>query len=106
MIPTCVIRVTVLKSNVLILWIFSQEFILLVTPREGMGVLAVFVYRGMHAIFGCLKLPLKTIFCLKFATWISHLWGKNFRQLQISGVSSVIPQNKFLVFKFMTKIGQ
>ena len=49
LIPTCVMQVTVLKSNVLRLWIFRQEFIRLVTPRE--GVLAMFVCRGEHAIF-------------------------------------------------------
>ena len=32
------------------------------------GVLSIFVYRGMHAMFWGLKFHLKAIFCLKFRT--------------------------------------
>ena len=67
-ISTFLIRVTVLKSNVLRLWIFSHEFILFVTPRELREVLAIFANKGMHATFWGLKISLKAIFCLKFAT--------------------------------------
>ena len=49
---------------------------------------------------------ISSIFCLKVATWISHFWGKIFSNCKFLGFSSVIPQNKFLVVKFMTKIGQ
>ena len=58
------------------MWIFSQAFILLVTSLGRGGVLVIFVCRDMYATFWGLKLPLKAIFCLKFATWISHFGGK------------------------------
>ena len=51
-------------------------FILLVTSLERGGVHAIFVYRGMYATFWGFKLPLKAIFCLEFATWISHFKDK------------------------------
>ena len=38
--------------------------------------LPFFVYWGMYATFWGLKLPLKVIFCLQFATWISHFGSK------------------------------
>ena len=66
-----------------------------------------FLYTGvLYATFWGLKIPFKAIFCLKFATRISHFWDKIFSNCKFLGFSSVIPQNKFLVVKFTTKIGQ
>ena len=95
-------------SHVLRLWILSQAFILLVTSlgRGAEEGTCHFVYRGMHATCLGFQTSLESHFLSNICNMNFPFLGvKIFSNCRFLGFGSLIPQNKFLVIKFMTKIG-
>ena len=76
------------------------------TPKEGRGYFPFLCIRG----YACHILGSQTSLEIHFLSKIFYMnfpfLGKIFSNYKFLGFSSIVPQNKFLVIKFMTKIRQ